>query len=314
MACEILGAMSRPPGALDKRGFVLIMDLVGLSFRHIRHGAALLQPFRQCEACCHARSPRCVLYSIVWRRCSTSLLRCMQSQSPEVVVASVRPPGAQGSPAVRAARPNPSWGAALWFVPGTINAIDAEFYPDTVAHIFIVNAPRAATARPLLLPCPLSCPVRSHGRRHEQWVGLVPVGFCPTQALFAMVNPFIDSDTLSKVSVSSGIPADLVPCLGADCLPTELGGTRTKVFPYDPTQPPNPCPSWPAASDAAAAHPPLRSAQSEKGGHQPEEQKTTPLPAPPPQGWPPTPARAAVAVKGQAKPPAISRELGSYAL
>ncbi|CAJ1344200.1 unnamed protein product [Effrenium voratum] len=126
MADEILAQMERPEGALDPRGFSLIIDLDGLSARHIRpHLASVF---------------------------------------------------------------------------GAISRIDEEHYPDTVAHIFVVNAPFIF------------------------W------------ALFAMIRPFLNEDTLTKVHFSQEVPEDMVSHLGADCLPQELGGSRRLEGRADPFQ------------------------------------------------------------------------------
>lgn len=80
---------------------------------------------------------------------------------------------------------------------GKLAAHDERHYPDTIAHIFVVNAPYVF------------------------------------KALSILIQPFMDKDTLSKVHVSSGIPCELVDFLGVDCLPEELGGRRQSIFPYD---------------------------------------------------------------------------------
>ncbi|CAE7252065.1 unnamed protein product [Symbiodinium pilosum] len=77
-----------------------------------------------------------------------------------------------------------------------VSRIDEAHYPDTVAHIFVVNAP---------------------------WI---------FQALFVLIRPFLNEDTLTKIHFSSEVPDELLWHLGADCLPTELGGSRAEVFPY----------------------------------------------------------------------------------
>lgn len=123
MAAETLASMLRPPDVKDPRGYVLIMDMQGLSVRHLR--------------------PR------------------------------------------------------LASTFGALNAIDLSFFPDSLAHIFAVNAP----------------PVFA--------------------ALFGMVKPFLAQETLSKVHLCAGVPDDLLEYLGPDCLPAELGGNRKGIFPYD---------------------------------------------------------------------------------
>lgn len=127
MACETLHRMARPPGTLDCRGQVLIMDCLGLGLRHLRPG--LTKAF------------------------------------------------------------------------GAITVIDASHYPDTVAHIFVVNAPRLFSA------------------------------------VVAMIRPFLDTDTLSKFTVSQGVPQEMIALLGPACLPVELGGSRRNIFPYSLSAP-----------------------------------------------------------------------------
>lgn len=123
MACETLLRMDRPPGTVDDRGQVVIMDCLGLTAWHL----------------------------------------------------------------------DPRLAAAF----GKLAANDAAHYPDTLARIFVVNAPYLFSA------------------------------------VAALISPFMDPDTYSKVHVSSGVPAELADCVGEDCLPAELGGKRTGVFPYD---------------------------------------------------------------------------------
>lgn len=71
------------------------------------------------------------------------------------------------------------------------------FYPDMLAHIFIVNAP---------------------------WV---------FSALKAAINPLFTAKTLSDLHISSYMPAELAS--QKNHLPIELGGTRQHVFPYNET-------------------------------------------------------------------------------
>mmetsp|Transcript_23769 Transcript_23769/g.42525 ORF Transcript_23769/g.42525 Transcript_23769/m.42525 type:complete len:273 (-) Transcript_23769:113-931(-) len=94
---------------------------------------------------------------------------------------------------------------------GRLSSNDERHYPDTVAHIFVVNAPYVF------------------------------------KALSILITPFMDKDTLSKVHVSSGIPHELVDFLGADCLPVELGGSRRSLSPYDETARPSVHPVRPDA-------------------------------------------------------------------
>eukprot|EP00931_Biecheleriopsis_adriatica_P000599 TRINITY_DN100676_c0_g1_i1.p1 TRINITY_DN100676_c0_g1~~TRINITY_DN100676_c0_g1_i1.p1 ORF type:complete len:274 (+),score=56.55 TRINITY_DN100676_c0_g1_i1:18-839(+) len=122
MAAETLATMKRPEDAKDPRGFVLIMDMAGLGFRHLRPKLA-----------------------------STF---------------------------------------------GALNEIDESFYPDSLAHVFVVNAPALFTA------------------------------------LYAMIKPLVNADTLAKVTLSSSVPDELLEALGADCLPEELRGRRKGIFPY----------------------------------------------------------------------------------
>jgi hypothetical protein len=79
---------------------------------------------------------------------------------------------------------------------GKVAAVNSAHYPDTLAHVWVVNAPYLFNA------------------------------------LSRMVQPFLDPDTIGKFHVSSGIPPELAECVGADCLPEELGGSRKGIFPY----------------------------------------------------------------------------------
>lgn len=78
-----------------------------------------------------------------------------------------------------------------------ISRIDAAHFPDTLAHIFVVNTPVAFSA------------------------------------LAMLVRPFLAAATLEKVHVSRSVPRELVETVGADALPAALGGSRRGVFPYD---------------------------------------------------------------------------------
>jgi len=78
-----------------------------------------------------------------------------------------------------------------------LNEVDSAHYPDSLAHIFVVNAPVVVSV------------------------------------LINAVARFIDPTTLTKLSISSDVPQEMVDILGAECLPTELHGTRCNVFPYD---------------------------------------------------------------------------------
>mmetsp|Transcript_7158 Transcript_7158/g.16787 ORF Transcript_7158/g.16787 Transcript_7158/m.16787 type:complete len:319 (-) Transcript_7158:141-1097(-) len=80
---------------------------------------------------------------------------------------------------------------------GRIAKVDSDHYPDTLAHIWIVNAP------------------------------------CLFRALCKMVQHFLDPDTVGKFHVSSTVPKELVECVGEDCLPEELLGKRKGIFPYN---------------------------------------------------------------------------------
>jgi len=80
-----------------------------------------------------------------------------------------------------------------------INQIDEKFYPDCIAHIYIVKAPFLFSA------------------------------------LQTLISPFLNHNTASKVHVSSGVPEDLPEHLGKDRLPQQLLGLRENVFPYDLT-------------------------------------------------------------------------------
>lgn len=134
MAAETLQTFPRPDNA-DPRGYSLVMDMAGLSVRHLR--------------------PR------------------------------------------------------LATVFGQLNEIDERHYPDSVAHIFVVNAP-----------------------------GLMRV-------LFGMIRHFLNEDTATKVHCSSGVPPELAAQLGETCLPKELGGTIEGAFPYSLSSEPS---SHPQAS------------------------------------------------------------------
>lgn len=79
---------------------------------------------------------------------------------------------------------------------GRLAGNDAAHYPDTLAHVFVVNAPYLFSA------------------------------------LARLIAPFMDPDTYSKVHVSSGVPGELAECVGGECLPRELGGEREGVYPY----------------------------------------------------------------------------------
>ena len=81
-----------------------------------------------------------------------------------------------------------------------ISRIDASHFPDTLAHIFVVNTPVAFSA------------------------------------LAMLVRPFLAAATLEKVHVSRSVPQELVEALGAQALPVALGGYRRGVFPYDESQ------------------------------------------------------------------------------
>ena len=61
-------------------------------------------------------------------------------------------------------------------------------------------------------------------------------------ALFNIIRPFLNEDTLTKFSFSSLLPDDLVPCIGAACLPSQLNGHRQNVFPYNADVPPSDLP------------------------------------------------------------------------
>ena len=84
----------------------------------------------------------------------------------------------------------------------------AAHYPDSLARIFVVNAPTAFVA------------------------------------LSMLVRPFVAKETLLKVHVSRGVPRELVETVGAAVLPAALGGVRDAVFPYLPREPPGRVPYW----------------------------------------------------------------------
>ena len=78
---------------------------------------------------------------------------------------------------------------------------DTRHYPDTNAHIWIVNAPYLF-----------------HG-------------------LSKLIRPFLNEDTLAKLHISSHVPPALADSVGKECLPIELGGSRTNIFPYNELAP-----------------------------------------------------------------------------
>jgi hypothetical protein len=80
---------------------------------------------------------------------------------------------------------------------GRLAKIDSLHYPDTLAHIWVVNAPYLF------------------------------------KALSKLIQPFLDPDTIGKFHVSSGVPKELIACVGKECLPVELGGDRVGIFPYE---------------------------------------------------------------------------------
>ena len=90
---------------------------------------------------------------------------------------------------------------------GRLSANDERYYPDTLAHIFVVEVRYIFKALSFLIRLFL---IR----------------------LF-LIRLFLAEDTLSEVHVSSGIQSELVDFLGSDCLSDELGGSRRSVFPYD---------------------------------------------------------------------------------
>jgi hypothetical protein len=80
--------------------------------------------------------------------------------------------------------------------------VDGAHYPDSLAHVFIVNA-----------------------------------GITFSTIMDKLVRPFLPGETLSKLHVSSGVPRSLAETIAPDVLPTELGGAREQVFPYDRAAP-----------------------------------------------------------------------------
>jgi hypothetical protein len=80
---------------------------------------------------------------------------------------------------------------------GSVAQIDTLHYPDTLAHVWVVNAPYLF-----------------HG-------------------LSKLVQPFLHPDTFGKFHVSTYVPDELVDCIGKDFLPEELGGSRKGIFPYN---------------------------------------------------------------------------------
>ncbi|CAE7771244.1 sec14 [Symbiodinium microadriaticum] len=92
-----------------------------------------------------------------------------------------------------------------------VSQIDEAHYPDSVAAIFVVNAPWYFTS------------------------------------LFTMIRPSLNEDTYTKIHFSRCVPEEMLQCLGEDCLPVELGGSRAGVFPYcldaSPSRHPEPLPA-----------------------------------------------------------------------
>mmetsp|Transcript_28921 Transcript_28921/g.43678 ORF Transcript_28921/g.43678 Transcript_28921/m.43678 type:complete len:274 (+) Transcript_28921:215-1036(+) len=84
---------------------------------------------------------------------------------------------------------------------GRLSSNDSAHYPDTLAHIFVVNAPTLFSV------------------------------------LATLIKPFMDPDTYSKVHVSSSVPKNLTEIVGSDCLPKSLGGKREGIFPYNEDAP-----------------------------------------------------------------------------
>jgi hypothetical protein len=84
---------------------------------------------------------------------------------------------------------------------GSVAQIDTLHYPDTLAHVWVVNAPYLF-----------------HG-------------------LSKLVQPFLHPDTFGKFHVSSYVPDELIDCIGKDWLPEELGGSRKGIFPYNEAAP-----------------------------------------------------------------------------
>jgi hypothetical protein len=143
---------------------------------------------------------------------------------------------------------------------GAITKVDDAHFPDTLAHVFVVNAPGVFAA----------------------------VG--------ALVRPFLNRETANKVTLSSGVPAELVETTGAAVLPVQLGGTRERCFPYDVDAPMSEHPLPPMASPPAPAAFPPASGQQQ---HVDEEAATPPLTEPPaePPSEPPA-ANLGAAAKG----------------
>jgi len=84
----------------------------------------------------------------------------------------------------------------------SISQVDADHFPDTLAELYVVNAPYIFTA------------------------------------LAALCRPFVSSETLQKFHVSSGVPEALLEFIAPQVLPAELGGVRKDCFPYDSEAPP----------------------------------------------------------------------------
>lgn len=122
MAAETMARIPRPAGAVDCRGYSLIMDMAGLGLHHLR--------------------PR------------------------------------------------------LARVFAAVNNIDEQHYPDSVSHIFVVNAPSIFAA------------------------------------LYRMIKPVLNSDTSTRMHCSAGLSDELLACLGPECVPKELGGALEQMFPY----------------------------------------------------------------------------------
>lgn len=75
--------------------------------------------------------------------------------------------------------------------------LDNEYYPDSLAKIYLVHVPAVVSA------------------------------------LATLIQPFLPEATLGKVHVSRGVPAELVKTVSTHVLPVSLGGSRTAVFPYE---------------------------------------------------------------------------------
>lgn len=103
---------------------------------------------------------------------------------------------------------DPRIGAAF----GKLATNHLENYPDTLAHIYVVNAPSIFSA------------------------------------VVKLARPFMPTDSFTRVHVSRGVPQELVSQVGVECLPAELGGERQRTYPYHESAPVSAHPRSPNAA------------------------------------------------------------------